>query len=165
MESHLTIKHLAPYLPYDLELQIDEIYKGFKCKLVIFNHTTSFANGVELKSALTFNCKPILRPLSDLIKEIEVNGEKFVPIAELLKIKYPYRGDFKDMYASITVDYTGYPSAYYSYMATKDIIINPNDCENLPYWIIQKLFEWHFDIFNLIPENLAIDINTLNIKQ
>jgi hypothetical protein len=24
--------------------------------------------------------KPILRPLSDLTKEIEVNGEKFIPI-------------------------------------------------------------------------------------
>ena len=30
------------------------------------------------------------------------------------------------------------------------------------YWIAQKLFEWHFDVFGLIEAGLAIDINTLN---
>jgi hypothetical protein len=27
--------------------------------------------------------------------------------------------------------------------------------------IMQKLLEWHFDIFGLIKEGLAIDINTI----
>jgi hypothetical protein len=26
---------------------------------------------------------------------------------------------------------------------------------------VQKLFEWHFDVFGLISKGLAIDINTL----
>lgn len=30
------------------------------------------------------------------------------------------------------------------------------------YKIVQKLFEWHFDVFGLIEKGLAIDINTLN---
>jgi hypothetical protein len=37
------------------------------------------------------------------------------------------------------------------------IVIN-----SFPCWVIQILFEYHFDIFNLIPQGLAIDINTLN---
>lgn len=29
----------------------------------------------------------------------------------------------------------------------------------LPYWAIRKLYEWHFDIYSLIENNLAIDKN------
>ncbi len=29
------------------------------------------------------------------------------------------------------------------------------------YDVVQKLIEWHFDVYNLIDKNLAIDINTL----
>ena len=28
---------------------------------------------------------------------------------------------------------------------------------NMPYAVLEKLFEWHFDAFGLIPEGLAID--------
>ena len=42
----------------------------------------------------------------------------------------------------------------------------PNDIElgmvlSKMYIEVVKLFEWHFDVFGLIPEGLAIDINTL----
>lgn len=42
-----------------------------------------------------------------------------------------------------------------------DILSMPNilDIKVSDY---NKLLEWHFDIFNLIPQNLAIDITTLN---
>ena len=33
--------------------------------------------------------------------------------------------------------------------------------KNTPYWIMEKLFKWHFDVFNLLEKGLAIDINTL----
>ena len=29
------------------------------------------------------------------------------------------------------------------------------------YWIIEKLFEWKFDVFGLIKNNLAIDKSTI----
>jgi len=35
--------------------------------------------------------------------------------------------------------------------------------EKLPYEVMEYLFEWHFDIFNLIENNLAIDINTIKL--
>jgi hypothetical protein len=31
----------------------------------------------------------------------------------------------------------------------------------LPNWTVEKLLEWHFDIYGLIEAGLAIDINTL----
>ena len=33
--------------------------------------------------------------------------------------------------------------------------------EKLPYEVMEYLFEWHFDVFGLIENNLAIDINTI----
>ena len=27
-----------------------------------------------------------------------------------------------------------------------------------PYWMIQKLFEWHFDVFGLIDQGLALPL-------
>ena len=33
--------------------------------------------------------------------------------------------------------------------------------ETTNYETIEKLFEWHFDVFGLIEKGLAIDINTL----
>lgn len=79
---------------------------------------------------------PILRPLSDLTKEIEHNGEKFVPI-DLLR---------KDGY----------------YIGEDWIIENFKDVENSSFGFIQKLLEWHFDAANLIEKGEAIDVNSLN---
>lgn len=31
----------------------------------------------------------------------------------------------------------------------------------IQYWVMQKLIEWHFDVFNLIEENLAVDSNKI----
>ena len=78
--------------------------------------------------------KPILRPLSDLTKFCEDLG--FVPIEKLAEIEeivcVPYSINFFE-----------------------------TSMKYLPYWIVEKLYEWHFDIHNLIENNLAIDINTL----
>ena len=127
----LTIKELAPYLPYGLKYD----YKGTIYEL----HT--------LKNDTTLNllfdgkiCKPILRPLSNLTKEIEINGLKVIAITELLK-----------------------DSCF-----NTDIITFKEQCKyeealifDLSYRHSQILLSFHFDIFGLIEKNLAIDINTL----
>lgn len=70
----LELKHLAPYLPYGLKiLNKDKQYEmGF----------TNDRKLVTITKCLNFNdhYKPILRPLIDLTKEIEHNGEKIVPM-------------------------------------------------------------------------------------
>lgn len=80
----LELKHIAPYLPYELNAYgSSDIWKILFCS----NHKIAMSNG---RHTLTrdiddFNTEYdlILRPLSDLAKEIEVNGEKFIPIVEL----------------------------------------------------------------------------------
>ncbi|MCP1996642.1 hypothetical protein [Flavobacterium sp. HSC-61S13] len=79
--------------------------------------------------------KPVMHPLSDLAEEITHNGETFVPYDELDN----YHNFSKVNYNDIEKDPTRYP-----------------------YTIVCKLLEWHFDIFGLIENNLAININTLD---
>ena len=76
---------------------------------------------------------PICRPLSDLTKEIEHKGEKFIPIKKIA-------------------------------------IYNPNNMEYLiecvvtglvEYIVLRQLIEWHFDLFDGIKNNEAINVNTL----
>lgn len=90
-----------------------------------------------------FHCEimPILRTLSDLTKEIEHNGEKFVP----LKIINHFAQD---------------GNRSFEYILSKKNI----EIEDLPFWVINLLLEWKFDLANLIPTGEAIDVNTLEIN-
>ena len=85
------------------------------------------------------NIKPILRPLSDLTKEIEHNGEKFVPIVYLCNSELYGYSDLR-------------------YMINSN---NFNSIESLSFKSFNKIMEWHFDVFGLIEKGLAIDINTM----
>jgi len=130
----LELKHLAGYLPYELKIKCGEITRA---TLTLDTVTSEL---ISVKEILLNNAfKPILRPLSDLTKEIEVNGKKFVPVLEFRKIH--------DTSAS-----------------NEDIQEGISDqlkTDSVPHWIVKKLYEWHFDIHGLIENNLAIDINTL----
>ena len=93
-----------------------------------------------------FHCEimPILRPLSDLIKEIEHNGDMFFPIDELNNIC----DDELDRY-----------NDYFDEENTIEL-----DWFQEPFIIFKKLIEWHFDIADLISKGEAIDVNTLNVN-
>lgn len=99
--------------------------------------------------------KPILRPLSDLTKEIEYNGEKFVPI-KVIEKEFLMEGLL--LFKETEYGWTGFTDG-------KDCNIPIYMCnEIMPecgYGIIKKLYKWHFDIHRLIERNDAIDINTL----
>ena len=119
----LELKHLAPYLPYGLKFK--DIPKGYNKDRLL--------NIVSFEWCLS-NGKPILRPLSDLTKEIKVNGNLFTPNHHPL---------FK-IFISADMDWF---------------------IDNCPFFVdygqVQKLLEWHFDVFGLIDAGLAIDKNTL----
>lgn len=78
--------------------------------------------------------KLILRPLSDLTKEIEHNGEK-VNVYKILGSTYEPYIDLI-LKCSLSINY-------------------------LPYECIEILLKYHFDIHNLIEKGEAININTL----
>lgn len=92
---------------------------------------------------------PILRPLSDLTKEIEHGGEKFVPIERLQEeLSFEWCGIFDESVDFITEFW------------------NPKDLKDkvlfLPHLFIDYFVKWHFDIAGLIEKEEAIDVNTLS---
>lgn len=150
----LELKHLSPYLPYKLGFMLSDIgifnidseyqkpneaYEKLKLTNILISERIEVElehyNGWGIGFIELEEIKPILRPLSDLTKEIEVNGEKFVP-----HIKLGGRPNLKDY----------------------DIEYLSKNIDNISYGLVSKLIEWHFDVFGLIDKGLAIDINTLN---
>ena len=119
----LELKHLAPYLPYELKACATDV--DYIDKVTAHNVTHIVYEQDKVK--------PILRPLSDLTKEIEHNGERFVPKKRLDTVCFTERDEdwLEELMSS------------------------------LPLHDWQLLFSWHFDVFGLIDAGLAIDINTL----
>ena len=85
MKEELELKHLAGYLPYELKIKTGKnVIRTCVLELKLPEDAR-----YEITASMILNGSvrhlPILRPLSDLTKEIEVNGEKFVSIVELSK--------------------------------------------------------------------------------
>ena len=168
----LELKHFATYLPYKLKctrMKSDSKFvKDFGIKELIglsFNTNRECFTCIFENSELDINqVVPFLHPLSDLTKEIEVNGEKFIPMVELLKLdntqwleRNPNGRYSKIEYSQNEV----LANATFTYQATLSIHLHLKSLENERSWKIEKLKEWHFDIFGLIDAGLAIDINTV----
>lgn len=151
----LELKHIVGYLPYGLKGLVRWEHKN-KTHIVhlygILQNDLQIENpygGLDYSSYEDF--KPILRPLSDLTKEIEFNGVKFAPI-EWFEI-----GDDSN-------DSQEYDHGNIKLIKTLEGISKyniSNDVLFLPHGVVQKLYEWHFDIHGLIEKGLAIDKNTL----
>jgi hypothetical protein len=172
----LELKHLAVYLPYGTNV-LFEYKASFKCDpnyITIEKLHPSNIFIIGKKTYSVVSSKPILRPLSDLTKEIEVNGEKFVPIAEIGKLLgFDYLTPFEIDENEIQYgwdsrgmdDSQGYVFGFSNELKTFGVWYDEQ--EGNPIYLsggydeIQKLIEWHFDIFGLIEAGLAIDINTL----
>lgn len=155
----LELKHLSGYLPYELKgvesvngvihtLEELRFKKGFYYPIIWRSDQDTTKSRVD--------CKPVLRPLSDLTKEIEVNGEEFVPIRHIF---YDYRKglelcfNFRNgVLCEFWLDYKGEPHGNKTYIQES----------NVTFIEWQKLLEWHFDIYGLIEKGLAIDINKLH---
>lgn len=163
----LELKHLIPYLLYGAKMIAPHSRRkgGFyHYPILLKPHNISYAT----------RYKPILRPFSDLTKEIEINGEKFIPIVELAKICDESFQHDKDVKTKGKIHGCKYLDkndivnvlAYHEDIMTfglhsngslgKQFHVAPNQ-----YTMFQKLFEWHFDVFGLIEKGLAIDINSL----
>ncbi len=130
----------------ELELKHLTSYLPYNIDILVFHKTQP-----PYKTKLTLayigdpsGIKLILHPLSNLRKKIKINEGYFIPINDLrLNI---------DEYKESTDGYD---------FRINNILYKINQ---LPYYKIQLLLKWHFDIFDLIKNNLAIDINTLNEK-
>lgn len=189
----LEIKNLAPYLPYGIDAMFDgRIYGqivGIDVSSLLYEIKVieGFDNNTPIyKRWCVLDTKPILRPLSDLTKEIEHNGEKFVPIewlfnnlvddTDVIDFDYEFKEEIKPSFQiddgwnhcmTLINDYGhsvcfSYDSNSNSFMLGIESRPGVEWCMiSNQYEMFQKLFEWHFDIFGLIENNLAININKI----
>lgn len=140
LEKH----HVAAYFPHGLEgyamgeclegTEYDDkpIPKLFTVHAIFADNQLSVIYDGKKQITDLSDFFPHLRPIEDLFKVIEIDGKRFVPAKQIEVIKY------------------------YAFATTSKI-----DPINLPYNVVQQLLEWKFDIYRLIPEKLAYDINTL----
>ncbi len=101
-------------------------------------YTKTFFN-----SDLGTKVKPILRPLSDLNKLIKFDSLKF----DNLDVEVIPRLYFKDTYYCDVFEYEGK-----LHIERKTFEI---------HLIYQQLMKWHFDVYSLIDQGLAVDINNI----
>lgn len=166
----LTIKELAPYLPYKPKVQIFdpggdppvneiETLIGYDGEIV-----------TDEDWADPSICKLILRPLSDLTKEIKHDRERFVPIVELAKIAY-----YKDIdHIQLKGDYVdlGHGYSFHCHFYEGKINFDARRLYNGHKWdyncfvpnqltLWKKLFEWKFNVFDL-SNDLFINVNELS---
>jgi len=104
MTEKQKIRYISSYLSCDVDFYIAGNMRPLE-KLEVHNLSQVLRNAYPL----------VLRPLSDLTKEIEVNGEKFVPIKKI-----------KEMYPLDTFSST-------------------SNIAQWSFRVVQKLLEWHFD--------------------
>lgn len=136
----IEIKHIAPYLPYGVRIRRMSDH-GYPIRdFTLQGLSTNGCYGEEGIVPVEFKkCKPILRSLSDLTKEIEHNGERFVPGDKLINLRFK----------KTPVEHWG--------DVCHDGSVGLEDME----FIMSRLYEWHFDIEGLIDQGLAIDKNTI----
>ena len=172
----LKLEHLAPYLPYSVQCLC---YDGEDDRepIDLWYCVSSYYSPNKIKRGLDplmgSTWKPILRPLSDLAKEIEHNGKKFVPLFVLNQMRgvtspikdYKFERNDSGSYQGIDTSKThecfwGHNTFWFE-EETISFYDNSKAGISPQLEMFQKLFKWHFDVFGLIKNGLAIDINTL----
>jgi hypothetical protein len=142
MKKEMTIEHLAAYLPYGVKARYTHGNDGAGLDDIVVTVTgvEMTGNGIyyrcrELDWPIQLNRRTrlIVRPLSQLTEVIEHNGERFVP--------------------SQRIDNMGYRVHPLTYESI--------GVHALPYWVVQLLLSWHFDIFQLGDSGLAEPIPSI----
>jgi len=146
----LKLRDLSVYLPYGLN-GLDELKQ--RVKIIGFKNETYFIESGNVNAyGDILSLVPILRPLSDITKNITINEITFIPIKKL--------NEHIGFYNSRFIDYDDGESKNTLHFSFFDVYFESLEFDKI-LEIQNKLLEWHFDIYGLIDKGLAIDINTI----
>ena len=145
-------------------------------RVVLLSNTDKIYNhilyGIEFggSNLINFKSMPILHPLPDITKEIEHNGEKFIPmikLATLLTLNPEKISSTNEVFcqrkgrSSYSIfSFKGYNSFNLAIFRNSRLAYIDVSIDQM--FLFQKLIEWHFDIAGLIDKCEAIDVNTLS---
>ena len=133
----LELKHVLPYFIYGLK----GLFFGVEDIVIEIELEIRVISGLNYGAVQLKDFKPILRPLSDFINEINEDDYQDSEFGEYVG------GDWCDIY----------DDAIFHILESKK---NMN-IEALPFHLIEYLLSKNYDIFNLISNNLAVNINDL----
>jgi len=159
MENNLTLPILCSYLPWKVNVLNTTNDRRYVLSFDNIEPVWLRANDGEAYNKL------LLRPMSDLTKEIEHNGEWFVPMKMLVDSK---KTDWDEMEV---IEFNPFPRRgpgpiWYKVVHSQFdevLSINPSNCLVLPFYMNQKLLEWKFDIYGGIG-TWALNLNEYNGK-
>lgn len=90
--EQLELEHLAPYLPYELKY-FSPAHESKSYLDLPKDQSIETMSVISMTSMVNYPSsekKPIFRPLSDLVKKIEFNGEEIVPLVKILEDSVQY---------------------------------------------------------------------------
>ncbi len=161
--KEITLKEWSAYLPYGLKFATKRGYD------TLSTLSEDMIN-CDFEEYYSLNeVKPILRDLSDLTKEIEHDGEKFVPIERLLDIESginwsssdyllaesgvgEYWVKLKGKKKSFVFGFNCYKKYFYMHSQFGDNKYVKNQLQ-----LFNRLFEWKFNVFQL-PDELIVKV-------
>ena len=171
----LELKHLVGYLPYKLKVASGDWYDE-DCKLdristMVMSYDNYTPNNISINQlcgnidgkfkidgVIRRKAKPILRPLSDLTKEID----GVVHLVELAKIHMTSsKWTLRSGKAALEHDFFTF---VYDDGFRAEFVYDICDVNN-QLSLYGYLFQHHFDVYELIEKGLAIDINKIENEQ
>ncbi|MDE5526643.1 hypothetical protein [Elizabethkingia meningoseptica] len=133
----LELKDIAPYLPHDLK-----VCTSYGSNKLNKAKRMMGADVDRLRTSKSFNMFPLLRPMSDLTREITHNWETFVPLHRILE---SYCFNLSEMDEEYILSF-------------KESLIDVD----ISYKTVQMLCEWQIDFQDLIGRGLAINLNEVD---
>ncbi|OPC11948.1 hypothetical protein BAX93_05455 [Elizabethkingia meningoseptica] len=183
----LELKDIAPYFQYDLIFKNKTTQNNYRLRTIdirsdgfislkFSDSNLAITDFMEDEDGSIMKFIPLLRPMSDLTKEITHNGEKFVPMEKLAQIAFEridafhihsdieiitaYKADKKEAY--ITLKYDVDNKSFVVSVLDENLFRTRNLATKNQYDLFQKLCEWHIDFQDLIGRGLAINLNEVD---
>jgi hypothetical protein len=172
-KRELKLEDLVGYFPYGLLGNYNEsicILQAISTDVKKLR-VQEYNRNAEMDWCKLSDFKPLLRPLQDLTKEIEHEGETIIPIKVLCDIERSdlYWSDEHDIEViedQVVVFHNGYESMWEFKFDTKDMYFSGtfrNDGTTTEILnqieLFRKLHELHFDLYGLIEAGLAVNLN------
>lgn len=152
----LELKHIAPYLAHGLNILIEDNWIETVSGLSGTSIDTTVGNNWE------YSVTPLLLPLSALTEPLEDGIIPAIKLSELLIEK----GIKKDIAPTIPFSARIVTKPFGKMLKVTKcdewyVMISFDNPERAKHILIEKLIEWHFDIYGLIDSGLAIDKRTI----
>ena len=142
----LELKHLAPYLPFDLKL--------VGCQSALS------ARNLDKWQNDEWELTPMFRPMERLSKWVNHSGNRFIPLNVMAASMFPQYDDFEIIEETDLC--TMFNQNWLIIGWRNNMLVMWENRENsfvrpapMNVYTWQCLFRWHFDVFGLIDKGLA----------